>query len=218
MAEQPDFPIRRTFDYTVGYPLASKAEVTTLEGREMHIIAGDGSIQHKCKNAIVNLILENYKRKKEGKPLIPLLYILDIDRNPKGRTYQNLAMNMTSKDPKYNKVVTHRELRRAYKLFSHENAVIREIARETFRFARLKNTEEETYALEPIAAPWESTGFAACWEARQKLSTSKPKQDSWRMQLDRQIARYDRLCRLQEIALGKAIAHKQKIEETLRTF
>jgi hypothetical protein len=72
--------------------------------------------------------------------------------------------------------------------------------------------------MDQIAAPWESPEFAACWEARQKLSTSKPKENSWRVQLDRQIKRYDRLSRLQEVAAGKAIDQLQKIEEWRRTF
>jgi hypothetical protein len=193
LVKKPGFPIKKTFDFEVGSPASSKELVTTLEGREMNVIHEENSIEDQCKCGIANLILENYKRKKEGRTLIPILFSIDIEGNPKSHTFKDIVVNMTSKDPKFNQVITYKELRRAYKLCSHEVPAIRDVARETFKFIRLKHAGKETYALEAIAAPWESPEFEACWVARKKLSKSKPKENSWRIQLDRQIAEYERV-------------------------
>jgi hypothetical protein len=122
---------------------------------------------------------------------------------------------MTTKDRKLNRVTTHKELRRAYKLCSHENSAIREVARETIKIVRLRRTDSGTYATDQIAAPWESPEFAACWEARQKLSTSKPKENSWRVQLDRQIARYESMSHMREAMAGKALALSQQLKSSV---
>ncbi len=82
-------PIKRVFDYYLGkFVGVSEENVTTLEGRKMNrLVYEDTSMNYplarQCKTGIVNLVLENYKRKKEGLPLIPLIFCVDIDGNPK---------------------------------------------------------------------------------------------------------------------------------------
>jgi hypothetical protein len=134
-------------------------------------------------------LLENMKRIQEKLPVIPVLFCIDIDDNPKPLSIETLC----SKQKNMNRQITHKELRRAYKLSTHENPAIRQAAAETFRFVKLAYWKEEgTYFLKQIAAPWDSPKFASCWAARKKQSTSKPKpaETNWRKSLDKEVSKH----------------------------
>lgn len=183
-----NFPIKKVHNHLIGDP-DSRDRRTTHEGRKLNLIAYDKSdythgIGRMCKTAITNLVLENYKRAKEGLPLIPVLFCIDIVNNPKPWSIQNIC----SKAPENNKQITHKELRRAFKLCHLENEEIRRIARETFKFVKVGEK-----GLEAIDAPWASPDFARYFSIRKTLSNSKPKTDSynWSKQLIAQIAVYD---------------------------
>jgi hypothetical protein len=134
---------------------------------------------------MTNLVLENVKRLRMKETPIPLIFCHDIDDNPKPFK----PTDMISKDPKLNAQYSHKELRRAYKLCTHENEEIRNAALATFKFVRLKNIGKETYALERIAAPWDAPLFSLSWEARKSISSSQPKSEhvNWRKQLERHV-------------------------------
>lgn len=212
-AESDLFPIQRVFSFTAG-DFASNADYcTTLEGRKFNVIKFDRteaeenpdhrnhiecilkeldtrhSLQRQCKTAITNLVLENYKRNKEGLPPIPVFFIIDIDGNPKPLRIDH----MTSKDTRFNHQFTHKELRRAFKLCAHENASIAKVACETFKFIKLKHLGENIWDAELTKAPWADPEFADCWKQRKKLSNPSPYKSefNWRNQLASEISRYE---------------------------
>lgn len=199
MAEDREIPIRKVFNNSIGCSpdafLSSYA--TTLESRQLNILAFEEpstdrqATARQCKTALTNLVLENYKRMKDGLPVIPLLFCIDIDGNPKPWSIETI----TSKEESCNKQITHKELRRAYKLCTHENSKIRDAAKATFCFIKLKYLGDKTYALEPTASPWEdSRAFGECWEARKAKSKTSSKSDasSWDKQFKAHVAAYER--------------------------
>jgi hypothetical protein len=185
---------------------------TTLEGRNMNIIKYVQDLSHPkviaraCKAALTDLVLENYKRIKEGEEIIPMLFCIDIDGNPKPYTAESIC----SREQAHNQQITHTELRRAYKLCTHKNPAIRRAALATFKFVKLEHQGGRTYALKQIPAPWESSKFAKNWKKREKSSSSKPKPDSvnWRKQLESCVEAYDRetLPKRDPSHIGKATA------------
>lgn len=195
------FPIKRVFSFRIGNPFAC---YKTLSGRYLTNLVFEHCdsmlkdhnseavpsivLSRLCKTGITNLVLENYKRIHEGLPLIPVLFCIDIDDNSQPLRIDHLA----SKDPKFNKQVTYKELRRAYKLCTHENAKIREAARGTFRFVKLVK-QQEGFTMRQIPAPWADPRFSQFWSLRKKLSKSKPKEETfnWRMQLNLYIQSYE---------------------------
>jgi len=182
---------KNVFAWTIADPYSRD---TTAEGRILNTISYEPStdetqqFSRPCKTAIVDLVLENYKRIEEGLPVIPLLFCMEIEGDKRLITMEDIA----SRD--YSGTMTVKELRRAYKLFAHENPKIRKAAAETFRFARLKYKGDETYAFEPISAPWADAAKAkTLMDARKKSSKSKPKKPNvnWKAQLDAQIKEYE---------------------------
>lgn len=208
--ENEEFPLQRIFDHTVGDYLAAGEVCTTLEGRKFnhtHFESDESyqnrlgnhsegvvaetpilkkSLQRECKAALTNVVIENYKRVAEELPLIPVIFFIDAD----GNTRPFRMDHMTSKESQYNDQYTYKELRRAYKLCTHENQKLREVAQATFRFAKLRNIEEGEWEAEPVPAPWANSQFASLWEQRKKISKSKPKESylsNWREQLETHI-------------------------------
>lgn len=190
----PSWPIKKVFDLDAGKPDLFEDEehcATTIEGRKINLIdfpepkTGTQRIGRICKTALTNLVLENYKRKKEGLPLIPVLFCIDIIGNEKPCT----MVKLTSKIDTFNNQITYKELRRAYKLCTHENPEIRQVAQETFKFVR---TGAE--GLELLEAPWADSNKAdKFWKTRKGLSKSTPKPSSanWNTQLTKLVAAYD---------------------------
>jgi hypothetical protein len=200
-------PFKRSFNWTVGDPKISEGcldEVTTVEGRKMNLIpyeptdSPQKNIDRMCKTALTDIVLENYKRQQEGLPLIPIVFCIDITDNPRPTSIQKIA----SKEDGFNKVTTHKELRRALKLCTYPSEKILDIALQTFKFVKVC-TKDDSATLEQVPAPWAafvesldkiSPAFAVCWDARKTLSASEPKSETynWRQQLEKQIAEYDR--------------------------
>ncbi len=217
-------PLKKTLNYLAGDPTlpANNDFVTTLEGRNVNLIDYDSTERHltrKCKTAITDIVLENYKRQKERLPIIPIIFCIDITDNPQPYSIEKIC----SKDSKINGQVTHKELRRAFKLCTHPNPKIRDIALQTFKFAKINVDLNGAVTLEQLPSPWAaskespekaSSKFAACWEARKKDSKSKPKPENqdWSQQLEKQVARYDRVSRLQAGMASQALQTKQRLD------
>ena len=176
-------PIKKAYKYAVGDrtdPTIGEV-VTTLEGRRMNLIDYDTSekeLSRTCKTALANVVLENYKRQKEGLPLIPIIFCIDITNNKQPYSIEKIC----SKEAKLNGQITHRELRRAYKLCTHPNPKIRAIALQTFKFTKLC-VSTVALSLEQIPAPWGtsvespekvSSTFASDWQARKKNPNPNP--------------------------------------------
>ena len=216
------FPIKKLFrNFIGGDPAANTELATTLEGRKINLIdynsTSEKKLSRQCKTAIANIVLENYKRQKEGLPLIPVIFAIDITDNPHPYSIEKIC----SKASRINGQVTHKELRRAYKLCTHPNPKIRAIALQTFKFVKVC-VKDKAPTLEKIPAPWDSiespkkvsSKFAACWETRKKDSTSTPKHENfdWSQQLEKHIARYDRVSRIQAAMTKHALQTKQHLD------
>jgi hypothetical protein len=211
-SENEHFPLQQIYNNSVGDFLFDGDTCSTLEGRKLNVLRyeranyqeaeyqhGSGpileqqdirrSLQRECKAAITNLVLENYKRNKEGLPLIPVLFAIDIDGNTKPLRVDR----MTSKEHRFNDQFTHKELRRAYKLCTHENTQVCKVACETFKFIKLKHLGNNEWDIELIDPPWSHPQFAEHWTQRKQLSHSAQKADefNWRKQLAEQISRYE---------------------------
>ena len=215
--------IKKTYDFNAGDPLDhGSVLVTTAEGRKINLIDYDApeyNVNRMCKTGITNVVLENYKRQKEGLSLIPVLFVIDITGNPHPYSSQMLC----SKEPKINAQVTHKELRRAFKLCTHPNPKIRRIALETFKFIKIDIKENGTPIPEQIPAPWGtsvespekvSSTFVSYWQARHRVSRSKPKPEKydWSKQLEKHIARYDRVSHMQAAMASQALQTKQRLD------
>lgn len=196
--------VQKVFDCSVGNiatdPLAAAPAPTrtTLEDREMDQIlydqyrGGDNESTRQCnrmcKAGLTNLVIENYKREKEGASIIPLIFVTDIT----GNEYPSTAGAVTSKDSVLNNLVTHGELRRASKLARYPNKDVADVAQKTFKFARLDVAADASSGqLEPIKAPWDDPTFAGKMAARSEIAKKDPgyggKMHSWREQVNRKI-------------------------------
>lgn len=183
-------PIKKIFDCSIGGPFADISVMTTLEGRKLEQVRIPNLDRHDvvrelkqyCKAGLVNIIIENIKREKEGKPIIPVLFVTDIEEN----THPIRSETIASKE---NTFVTMGELRRAYKLCHDPNLhlQVREMAQKTFKFVKVGHLSQSgvtEYYLSPIAPFWMALDWEKAWDHRKVQSTIKPNQ-FWRQFLNR---------------------------------
>lgn len=126
-----------------------------------------------CKATLVNIVFENYKRAQQGLSLIPVFFGIDMDNNP----YPTMPHTVCAKDHSLNDKITHKELRRAYKLcFDPGVAVeIQTIARRTFVFLKVKVDDNGSIDFQSIDPVWSSKEWTKAWEQRKMLSNPKSK-------------------------------------------
>ncbi len=162
-------PIQQVYDWALGSsekPAVSKITKKPLEQiRFQKKGAGKKPISRLCKAGITNLILENYKRRKEGNEIIPLIFCVG-SKNPNKEAYEpSLGENPPSLRTIAGRstVVTHSELRRAFRLckdFMHSpDPVLREIAevaRDTIKLVTVDQDEKsDSYSLQQISPTWD---------------------------------------------------------------
>lgn len=167
--------IKKVFDCWLGNwrPRNKEHKITTLEGRLIeqityHSMIGNYHCPRMCKAAIVNLILENCKRKHEGLPLIPLLFCFDID----GNSYPSNSKSISTRDENVNKRVTNKELRRCYKLCFLQDPELKEVSQvalETIKFVKLTSqfAQKEEYKFVQLQPFWEKDDWNIHWQERQ---------------------------------------------------
>jgi hypothetical protein len=176
----PNSPMKKVFDSYLGLK-SSAEERKTCEGTviEQLKVPLNGMLRP-CKAALTNLVLENYKRMKEAKPLIPLIFCYDIE----GNRYPSNEETITSRDPKINKLVTHSELRRCYKLCKDVgDSTIEAVAQQTIIFVKVcKGTNGET-TFQKIEPFWLKKDWDSVWKKRQSSKISTVKKRPWREQL-----------------------------------
>ena len=93
----PGSPFSKVFDYNFGN--AEKPEYcVTLEGTAIEEFPADRgtTTRHKCKAAVTNLVLENFKRQKLGHPLIPLLFCVESPDTPE--KHKLTVQSLTTKE------------------------------------------------------------------------------------------------------------------------
>lgn len=157
---KPKTQIKSAFDYQIK---------KTLEGRTLGLIESPNEV-NLCKNVLNQLILENYKRVKEGKELIPLIFCVDISEN----RYAYNTTTVTIKSER--KVITSQELRRYYKLLYDlgDDALGQElslIARKTIKFVKLeplnKSQDKTEWCLKEIT-PFTKEAWREAMEKRRQ--------------------------------------------------
>lgn len=162
--------------------LANKEHITS-ENKVIEKInhSGDLCSKTQCKAGLINMIIENLKRKEEGKPIIPIVFVVEKD---------NIKLDVGKVLDKVKKAYTDAEIRQAYKL-CHDPSVnekIRKISQESFIFISLStntNNELAKFSFTKIASPWESSDWATRWINRRKTENPNPKPYPWRKEIER---------------------------------
>lgn len=141
----------------------------------------------RCKETLLNLCVENYKRSLEGRPIIPLIYCVDIEKNP----YSFEAKNIASEDKLLNNLITHKELRLCYKIVNEfGNSKISDVFKNTLKFVKLTDNGNSEYKLEEIQPFWENSDWSSVWNARNKRTHAPV--SNWREKLNHQIKMADK--------------------------
>jgi hypothetical protein len=154
----------------------------TLEGRlveGIERVRGETfqeGVSRLCKTGITNLVLENYKRKKEGLPVIPMIFCFDIDDNP----FRIDATSISSREKELNNLITNSELRRCYKLCKDSNPKIQEVAEETIKFVKLYKGGDGTTSLVEVEPFWKDPEWDAKWAERKLSKHPKTKEEAYR--------------------------------------
>lgn len=180
------------FDFFLGEECNNENEYTTTQHitSDHRVISkinsgSDALSRRACKAALVNMVIENFKRRKEELPTIPIIFSVGKDDDVK----LDIHAIANRASPK-SKGMTNSEIRRAYKLcfdpgLSEE---IRTIAKESFLFISL-TTNDATAPVEfdftIIQAPWETSCWETGWAERIKTKSVKadPNPYPWRGQL-----------------------------------
>src|SRR5690349_12789835 len=91
---------KHVFNYTLGYEGHEEAHEVTP--RISQVKTSKQGTADTCKAALVNIVFENCKRMKNGKPLIPVLFAIDCDKNK----YSLTSEDITTKKSDKNKTIT----------------------------------------------------------------------------------------------------------------
>lgn len=197
-------PFSKVFDCSIGGPFAHPNVLTTLEGSvieriKIPLLEQDDAVRELkqyCKAGLTNIIMENIKRSKAKLPLIPVLFVVDIDNNKH-------TLHPETISSKTHTFVTLGELRRAYKLCNDPGLLpeVKEIANKTFKFVKTKERKPEevkgvgsaksSFSLQQIKPFWAHAEWNKHWDKRVESSSKKPissaekeKRMFWRKQLN----------------------------------
>jgi hypothetical protein len=170
-------PIQQVYDWNLGDPKSAKISQTS--GRPLEKVRFNRNykaIHRMSKSGITNLILENYKRRKEGLEIIPLIFCIG-STTPKAEKYNpKHGDNPPSPENIANRssVVSYSELRRAYRLCKEleksEEPSLREIAKvaqDTIKLVTVEKPEDsKNYRLTQVPHIWEDPRWKTEWEKR----------------------------------------------------
>ncbi|MBI2743334.1 MAG: hypothetical protein HYX48_05400 [Chlamydiales bacterium] len=163
-----DPKIKQVYDYA----LMGQKNLQNRPFLKVPIDSGGNAIARSCKAVLVSLIFENYKREHEGKPLIPLIFCIAYNDIP-----PTSAEDLASKKHNLNALVTHSEMRRAYKLCEEfPDEQVRSVAKKTFKFVRVEedlSIKNGPLSYVEIPAPWELGAWAKAWELRKEKKGSQ---------------------------------------------
>lgn len=212
----PGSPLQKAFNYKIGVHKLNENEedckkrLYTCEGRKIEQITlsledipGENSTdetvlnnrdnvrkRRECKAALVNIVLENYKRSLEKLPPIKILFIAERANSK----YAADPVAISSKEASLNGRVTHKELRRCYKLVHYsQNPDIAQIAKETIQFVKL-NEANGSFTLSAIDPYWEKPEWKPAWEARlANPGTTPAKATPWRQELEMRAVSFKKM-------------------------
>lgn len=195
-------PIKKVFGCAIGTQNCDKNEITTLEGRIIEQVSIDSANKDEkntarlCKAGLTNLIFENYKRIKEGLPIIPVIFCVDIDDAERKSNFAKYdPVDITSRKNGITNLITHEELRRCYKLCCEfEDPEIREIAKNTFKFVKLthEGVGDDKYLLKQLKPFWEEKSWDTAFQKRlhDKEKKLHIKHHPWKKELAQMIESY----------------------------
>ena len=135
-----------------------------------------------CKSGLVNMVLENLKSQKIGKPLVPIIFCVDRDQNPYPLSSGKIISRNTD-------IVTYSELRRAYKLCNDPtiHPEVREIAKQSFKFVKvgIKGINPNlSISFTPVSPPWETKDWYENWFVqRGVLGDYSASQKPWKREI-----------------------------------
>lgn len=184
--------VQKAFKHSVIDPNKDVSLRETIEKRMFEEIPCTGRVESECKAALVALILENYKRKKTGLPIIPLIFLYDCNDNP----YQTNVTSIYTRNLPLNNSVGNSELRRMYKLVDLVNdsslREIGEIAEETFKFIQI-NIDDKTLhtELKLILPFWNDPKCEEAFKEREAIKPTKLKASYWKLQLATRIETFN---------------------------
>jgi len=151
----------KVFSWDIGGPCSQnyREKLTTREDRVIEQIAVSPKSYrdphgHLCKAGLTNLVLENLKRREEKLPIIPLLFVIECNHNG----YPSSPKTILSRDKKLNSLVTHKEIRRAFRIVKLAQELkfgdLRFVCKETFCFVKNETKRNKAKVrLEKINAP-----------------------------------------------------------------
>lgn len=173
-----------------------------------------------CKAGLTNIVIENAKRVLENKtlpdgkklPMIPVLFAINITDNPFPAPSVEL---LATKKEDLNGLITHSELRRAYKLTLHSDPAVREAAIRTFRFIELEKLHDKAimseiswnkecegkeyffYDVKEIEAPWARAeefldNYKKIRGKDPHVASVSEKRFDWRVQVTKALDEYRR--------------------------
>ncbi|WP_392538484.1 hypothetical protein [Legionella sp. 227] len=149
------------------------------------------SMYRHFKMILNDLILDNYKRKKEGKPIVPLIFV--VGKSDESCDPQQIAKRDEGPDEKW---VTLTELRRVYKLTTEFGTEFSQVARDTVKFVSL-DTQSHLTKLKPVSPFWESKDWSHDWQQRKEDTQLRHnrliKNSIWRSNLQEKIQEIDKL-------------------------
>ncbi len=117
----------------------------TLEGRVIEKVVSSNKLKGLCKSAIVNILFENFKRKKEGLPLLQIIFSLNIVSEGEAP----VPLNIDEILGKYGVAAHHTtsaELRRLYRCFQ----MMPNLVSESVKFIHLKKPTKDYGAEEDL--------------------------------------------------------------------
>lgn len=151
----------------------------------------DGCIKREFKAIITSLIFENYKRIKEGKKLIPLIFCVELEKETNAN-YRSILTSLNIEKVASSRVgYTDSELRRCYKIFNIDELKI--IAQNTFKFVKLVEYSDKRYSVIQVPSFWENQIWERRWNERH-LSANQAnvnKNYPWRKTLNSEISKYN---------------------------
>ncbi|KTD00544.1 hypothetical protein [Fluoribacter gormanii] len=139
-----------------------------------------------------DLIVENYKKQKEGKPIVPLIFVV----GKSDASYDPKQIAEREYDPT-DKWVTLTELRRVYKLATEFGPEFSKVALNTVKFVSLETNSDVT-TLKPVTPFWEDKNWQKEWQTRKEETKQTHgrliKNSIWRSNLQEKIQEIDSQC------------------------
>jgi hypothetical protein len=123
-----------------------------------------------AKAGVTNLVLDNYKREKMGKELMPLLFCIGTNTHPELIT---TPKHLAEKTTRY---ITLKELRRVFKLCTYfegsddpEMRKFSDVAKRTLKMVTVDKTSSGEYSLNEVEPVWKDSQWDAEWTKRMQF-------------------------------------------------